>query len=308
MRPPGDERCTILRGRGQSEMRRRLERPGEANATPRPARFARSSAYRHPAAHRTSTSTYATRSGERSINRFAPLSPLSSRNLREHTTIEQHRMSANAAIARRDDRRLRLAPARDHRTHDRRIDLRLIAERDERRGRIRRNRRDSTAQRRRESARPIRILDDARVDRRARARTASASFPTTTMMTSVAAASARAASRTSGTPSSGATSFCEPNRVAPPAASSTPTITMPPAEDSRPRAAASRAEAVTHRARAGGGSPSSDACIHDASSARASLTRMPRTCSVSSDADAMHSAHASAVNRASAIVPPSTRS
>ena len=150
----------------------------------------------------------------------------------------------------------------------------------------------------------------ARRFRRARRSPPAASLPTTTISRSSTGASARAAWRTSGTPSSGATSFCDPNRVAPPAASSSPTIMRAPrAGGSRSRGAACRAAASRTCVAPPAARPRATRYSHARPTLRASRrARIPRTRSVSNDADAMQSAHASAVNRASAIIPAPTRS
>ena len=93
-------------------------------------------------------------------------------------------------------------------------------------------------------------------------RTACESAPTTTTIPSVASARTVAARRTSGTPRSGATSFCALNRRAPPAASRRPTIIarslQSPDADAIARCNVSSGS-VTHRSRPAGASPSSAA-------------------------------------------------
>ena len=142
-------------------------------------------------------------------------------------------MPAHTAIRRRNNRLPRSAPFGDHPTNDRPIDGRLISETDHDRVDLRAKCANARGERRRKPVFPLpfsTMFADTPVSAR---RTASASDPTTTQSSSVSAASVSAARRAMGAPSSGASSFCEPNRRAPPAASNRPAITRTVARQRR---------------------------------------------------------------------------
>ena len=233
-------------------------------------------------------------SGDRSISACAPRSPSSAVNSAKTDRANSTGWPLLAAIARDDDRLPRLAPPRDHRAHDAPIDpgwspsATTTASTSG-------QRRDAAANRRRQARAPTprsrrcarRVRRAPRERRRLRCRRRRSAHPSPRQRPRRVPHERNAVERRD--------ELLRPERRAPPAASSSPAIISPPARATSARRNVSSGS-VAHLTRPGGGSPSSDACIQRASIAAASLTRMPRTCSVSTDADAMHSAHASAVN------------